>query len=175
MKETLFLGITGWDILIFCITIGMLIAAAIIDKKTLKIPNYITFPGIVAGAALCAASRGFGEMGIRFIAVAVLFLFFMVRLLSGGDAKLLMAISLLQGILPMLLTLIIGNIVLLVVAFFKDRHEAAHAVKNGLFLMNGWTDTSNYSGSSRKIALAPYLLVGFLLYYVGNIAITMIF
>lgn len=174
MKEILFAGITGWDVVSVILTLVILIWCAIEDKKSLIIPNYITFPGILIGTVLCVISKGFCEMGLRFIAVAVLFLLFMIRLLSGGDIKLLMTITMLEGILPMLITLIVGNVILLLAAFIRNKDEAISAIRDGLFLVNGWTNTTYYPENCRKVALAPYLLYGFIAYYIGRIVINLI-
>lgn len=172
MKNILFAGINWWDLISIVITIGLLIAAAIIDKRSLKIPNYLTFPGFVVGTVLCVLSNGFGEMGLRFIAVAVLFLGYMIKLLSGGDTKLLMAVAMLQGILGMLITLILANVVLLVWKLIQSKYEAINAIREGLFLMNGSAGSPYTNGDSeRKISFAPYLLFGFLLYTAGRIVL----
>ena len=172
MNTILFAGINWWDIISIIITIGLLVASAIIDKRSLKIPNFLTFPGFIVGAVLCVFSNGFGEMGLRFIAVAVLFLGYMIKLLSGGDTKLLMAVTMLQGILGMLITLILANVVLLVWKLIKSRHEAVNAIREGLFLMNGSVGSPYSNGDNeRKISFAPYLLIGFLLYTAGRIVI----
>ena len=175
MKTVVFAGMNWWDLISIAVTIGMLIAAAILDKKTLKVPNYLTFPGFFAGIILCILSNGFGEMGLRFITIAILFLVYMTKILAGGDIKLLMALTMLHGTLGMLITLILANIVLLVWKLIQSRTEAVTAIKDGLFLINGWGSSTYSDNDARKIALAPYMLIGFVLYVGGRIAIYFIF
>jgi len=175
MKTVVFAGMNWWDLISIAVTIGMLIAAAILDKKTLKVPNYLTFPGFFAGTILCVLSNGFGEMGLRFITIAVLFLVYMTKILAGGDIKLLMALTMLHGTLGMLITLVLANIVLLVWKLIQSRKEAVEAIRDGLFLMNGWGSSTYSDNDARKIALAPYMLIGFILYIGGRIAIYFIF
>lgn len=72
---------------------GLLIFAAVIDWRTLKIPNVLTVPGMITGLIF------HGGVGLEGILLA-LFLagsLTMFGLWGGGDAKLLMAVGAFVG------------------------------------------------------------------------------
>ena len=55
--ETLIQGITeNWDV--WFVTV-VLIVAAVIDGKILKVPNWLTFPFIICGWVHCTIQGGF--------------------------------------------------------------------------------------------------------------------
>ena len=170
MSNTVFLTFSGWDILSFSISVIMLCIAAIVDLKTMKIPNTLTFTCIFLGILLCAIGNGFVETGMRTLVTIILFALFMTGLLSGGDTKLLMALTFLSGIPAMLFSVIIANVTLLLFVALHSKDEALSVLQQGLFLINRperW-----YEGTGRKIAFAPYLLVGFVLYQAAYVLLT---
>ena len=84
------------------IFILMILSALILDLKSNKIPNYITFTGTIIGIILYIISDGFsglagGALGML-IGIGLLLIPFMMRGIGGGDVKLLGAIGAFKGV-----------------------------------------------------------------------------
>lgn len=171
MSNIVFLNYNIWNIIAIAVSFALLICAAITDIKTMRIPNYITLPALAIGIVLSFAGCGWKETLIRLGMVVILFLAYAVHLLAGGDIKTLMALTMLQGVLPMLFTVIIGNLVLLGLTAIKSPSSAIEYIRKGLFFMNG----VEYGVDKRKVALSPYILAGYTLVLAGNILIKLIF
>jgi Flp pilus assembly protein protease CpaA len=77
-------------------------AAALIDLRTMRIPNWLTLPSAAAGAALlaaeCAAGYPWAAAAVTAAgSFAFVYLLWRARLWGGGDAKLVLAIFLLAS------------------------------------------------------------------------------
>lgn len=171
MPNSIFLNYNVWNIIAIAVSFALLICATITDIKTMKIPNYITLPAFIIGIVLSFAGCGWKETLIRLGMVVALFLVYAIHLLAGGDIKILMALTMLQGVLPMLFTVIIGNLILLGLTAIKSPSSAREYIRKGLFFMNG----VEYGVDKRKVALSPYLLAGYTFVLIGSILIQIIF
>ncbi len=76
--------------------------AAAWDVGKGRIPNRLTYGGVVAGLVLRACLFGWRGMGdglvAGFASAGVFFLFFLVRAMGGGDVKLMAAVGCLAGV-----------------------------------------------------------------------------
>src|SRR5208283_3707363 len=77
------------------------VAAAIIDLRQHRIPNWLTYPGIVAGVVLRGAVLGRKGLGTALagclLAGGIMFVFFVVRAMGAGDVKIMAAIGAFVG------------------------------------------------------------------------------
>ena len=92
------------QIILIAITLIILIISAIFDKKTMRIPNWLTFGGMGAGLLITyiiSYQAGYINTGV----ILLLFFLGMTDFVGLGDLKLLMALVALQGWLPTLITL----------------------------------------------------------------------
>ena len=111
------------------IFILMILSALIIDLKSNKIPNYITFTGTIIGIILYIISDGFsglagGTLGML-IGIGLLLIPFMMRGIGGGDVKLLGAIGAFKGAQfvfnTFLASAIFGGLIALVIIIYKRK------------------------------------------------------
>lgn len=79
----------------------LVVAAAFLDLRSRRIPNWLTGAGLVAGLAINAYEHGWtglrtGLLGML-LALAVYSLFFALRAMGGGDVKLMAAVGAFTG------------------------------------------------------------------------------
>ena len=104
-------------------------AAAVLDVRTRKIPNWLTVSGIVVGVACNAFSYSWHGVGESFkgtgLGLALLLPFFLLRSLGGGDWKLVGAVGAFLGpsaLLTVLLWAVLSaGVVALVLIISKGR------------------------------------------------------
>lgn len=121
-------------LLIAALTLAVI--AAVIDVQQHRIPNWLTYPGILLGLAL----RGvlFGWKGLAgattglLLAGGIMFLFYMVRAMGAGDVKLMAALGALVGpreaITVLLATAIFGGV--LAIGYAIYRRQIGSTLKN---------------------------------------------
>ncbi len=105
------------------------VAAAIVDLREHRIPNWLTYPGIVLGFALRGALLGrrglFTALTGCLLAGGIMFLFFMVRAMGAGDVKIMAAIGSLvgprQAVDVLLATAICGGVLAIAYALYRRR------------------------------------------------------
>lgn len=111
------------------VLVALLIAAAIIDWRTYRIPNWLTFSGmafgLVHGAAtaastmdgLLASLAGFG------VGLGVLLPLYLLRVLGAGDVKLMAMVGAILGMPAvfgaLLSSLIVGGVAALAFAIYR--------------------------------------------------------
>ena len=117
------------DFYLFFLALTLALVGAIIDIQKHRIPNWLTYPGIVLGFGLRALL--FGWKGLLsalagcLLAGGIMFLFYMVRAMGAGDVKLMGAIgavvgpSQVTGVL--LATAIFGGLLAIVYALYRRR------------------------------------------------------
>lgn len=115
----------------FLIFAALLLAltGAVIDLRQHRIPNWLTYPGIVAGLALRGAL--FGWKGLLaalagcLLAGGIMFLFYAVRAMGAGDVKIMAAIGAFVGphevIGVLLATAICGGVLAIAYAVYRGR------------------------------------------------------
>jgi len=87
---------TRHNIFLLLVALLLAVAAAIIDVQHHRIPNWLTYPGIVLGLTM----RGvlFGWKGALsavtgcLLAGGIMFLFYAVRAMGAGDVKIMAAL-----------------------------------------------------------------------------------
>lgn len=83
--------------------IALLVAAAVIDWRSLRIPNWLTVPGMVYGLVFNATHATTGMGGLTFAALGLatglvlLLPLYVIRVLGAGDVKLLAAVGAFLG------------------------------------------------------------------------------
>lgn len=75
----------------------VLIVAAVIDGKILKVPNWLTFPFIISGWVYCTYAAGLAGLGLSmlgtFVGMMLLLVLRNVGGMGGGDVKLLAGVG----------------------------------------------------------------------------------
>src|ERR1700759_1380323 len=119
----------GRDSILLFIALALAITSAVFDVQQRRIPNRLTYPGIVSGFVL----RGFllGWKGLLssvegfLLLGGVMFLFYAVRAMGAGDVKLMAAVGSLvgpmHGFVILLATAICGGILAIVYALYRGR------------------------------------------------------
>ncbi|MCC9599002.1 A24 family peptidase [Stieleria sp. JC731] len=177
--DTLIQGITeNWTV--WFVTV-VLIVAAVIDGKILKVPNWLTFPFIMCGWINCtleggAAGLGYSLLG-TFVGMMLLLVLRNVGGMGGGDVKLLMGVGAWLGTVVTLYafaaTAIVGGI-MAVVMVWKSGEWTKHYAQ-GMQILEEWKTIRKPSELS-KIArerkptmyLLPYgipMAIGSILYF----------
>jgi len=129
--------------------LGLSSAAAVADVQRRRIPNRLTYPGILLGMALRSALFGWrgllGALAGCLFAGGVVFLFYSVRAMGAGDVKLLAAIGSLAGVghscSVLVATAICGGVLAVVVAVLNRRMLQTLrnlAVVAGFHVRSGW-------------------------------------
>lgn len=112
------------SILPLLLILGVMVPAVVTDLKSLRIPNWLSLVGFVAGITLHGLLGGWGGMGMAALAGIVLLLvtfpLFAIGWLGAGDVKLLAATGAIAGNIPLafwilLLTMVSGGLVSLAI------------------------------------------------------------
>ncbi|HVP55667.1 MAG TPA: A24 family peptidase [Candidatus Eisenbacteria bacterium] len=117
------------DLFLLFDALAVAVAAAVMDVQQHRIPNWLTYPTIVAGVLL--RSYLFGRSGM-WTAVAgcllvggIIFVFYAVRAMGGGDLKLMAGLGALLGprdaVTMLLATAIAGGVLALVYAGYRGQ------------------------------------------------------
>src|SRR5271166_4439378 len=115
--------------LLVLIAVILAVVAAIMDLRQHRIPNWLTYPGIVLGFICRGALLGWKGLATALagclLAGAVMFLFFMVRAMGAGDVKIMAAIGAFVGpshaVEVLLATAICGGILAIGYALYRKR------------------------------------------------------
>jgi len=80
---------------------AVLIVAAVIDGRALKVPNWLTFPFVLAGLAYGLAAHGWSGLGTALlgtaVGMAVLLPLYAIGGMGAGDVKLFMGVGAWMG------------------------------------------------------------------------------
>jgi prepilin peptidase CpaA len=117
------------DFFLLLIALLLAVVAAIIDVQSHRIPNWLTYPGIVLGFVMhCILFgwKGLLSAGIGcLLAGGVMFLFYAVRAMGAGDVKIMAALGSLVGphytVSVLLATAIFGGLLGIVYAIYRGR------------------------------------------------------
>src|SRR5450759_709626 len=117
------------DIALLFIALALAITAAVFDVLQHRIPNWLTYPGIVLGVVLRGVLfgwKGLGSAGEGLLLTGgIMFLFYAVRAMGAGDVKLMAAIGSLvgpgQAIVVLLATAICGGVMAIVISVYRGR------------------------------------------------------
>jgi prepilin peptidase CpaA len=111
------------------ILVALVLAAAIWDLKSRRIPNWLSLTGIICGLALntflygtTGLKESAGGLGTAF---GVYFLLYLVRAMGAGDVKLMAAVGSFVGpgnwFMIFLITAVLGGVIALVVLAWRKR------------------------------------------------------
>lgn len=111
------------------VALTLAVVAAILDVRNHRIPNWLTYPGIVLGFALRGAMFGWkgllGSVEGLFLTGGIMLVFYAVRAMGAGDVKLMAALGSIVGpshaIVLLLATAICGGILGIVYALLRGR------------------------------------------------------
>ena len=144
----------------YTICLLLMLLAGIIDVKTRKIPNYITFPAFGIGIVLTFFINGIYSLIPVLLFTVFMFGISIFGIMGLGDVKLLIAESSLVGVFNALLTLSIGSIAVVVIYFLTKPKMMESEVRLGLINLS----TGNWKGvfDGKTIPMAPFLLIGFI-------------
>ncbi len=124
------------DLVLLSVALVLAAVAAVLDVQQRRIPNWLTFPGIVLGLALRGTLLGWkgvgGALAGCLLAGGIFLLFYTVRAMGAGDVKLAGAIGSLLGpadaAVMLLATAICGGV--LAIAYAVLRHRIRATVMN---------------------------------------------
>lgn len=119
----------GRDSILLFIALALAITAAIFDVQQRRIPNWLTYPGIVSGMLLRGVLLGWkgliGAVEGCLLLGGIMFLFYVVRAMGAGDVKLMAAVGSwvgpTHGFDILLATAICGGVLAIVYALYRGR------------------------------------------------------
>ena len=133
--------------LLLLIALAITVVAATIDLRQHRIPNWLTYPGIVLGFVLRPALFGW-KSGLLsalegfLLAGGIMFVFFMVRAMGAGDVKILAAIGALVGPRQagtvLLATAIFGGLLAIAYALYRRRMIATLKNMGSVLRFHAW-------------------------------------
>jgi prepilin peptidase CpaA len=126
--------------------LAVAIAAAVMDVQQQRIPNWLTYPAMLAGLLLRSYYFGWNGLltGIAgcLLAAGIVFLFFAVRAIGAGDLKLLAALGALVGpqysVTILLATAIAGGVLALAYASFRGRTRETLTNVGSVMKFHAW-------------------------------------
>jgi prepilin peptidase CpaA len=134
------------DVLLLFLALALAISAAIFDVLQHRIPNWLTYPGIVLGLVLRPGLFGWkgfvsAVAGCLF-AGAVMFVFYAVRAMGAGDVKLMAAIGSLVGsshaVTVLLATAVCGAVMGIAYAIYRRRMRATLRNVGSVLRFHAW-------------------------------------
>lgn len=136
----------GRDSTLLAVALALTTIAAFIDVQQHRIPNWLTYPGIVLGAVLrglLLGWKGLADAGKGFLlAGGIMFLFYMVRAMGAGDVKLMAAIGSLVGwrhaVVVLLATAIFGGVMAIAYALYRRRMGATLRNLGSVLRFHAW-------------------------------------
>ena len=161
----------------------VLIVAAVIDGKILKVPNWLTFPFILSGWAYGLIAGGFAGLGYSllgtFVGMMLLLVLRNVGGMGGGDVKLLAGVGAWLGTVTTLwvfaATAIVGGIMAAVMIWMSGNWRKHYAMAHQI--LHEWKtikDPEKLSAIARERKPTMYLLpygipmaIGAVIYFAG--------
>ena len=121
-------------------------AAAVLDVRHARIPNWLTFPGIVSGVVLRGLLLGWKGAGSAvlgcLLAGGVFLLFYLVHAMGAGDVKLAAAIGSLLGpvdaVVMLLATALCGGVLAIVYALYQHRIRSTVTNLGAVLRFHAW-------------------------------------
>ncbi|MCI9553512.1 MAG: prepilin peptidase [Acutalibacter sp.] len=134
-------------------------AAALLDLKWGRIPNWLTFPAMLLGVLYIFWQYGAGAGVERCILLLALFLTGTLSIIGMGDLKLLMALGALNGGFCLAVTALTAALLLLSVELIRHREETQKDIRAGICSLFKFRFDSSL-GTGRKAKFAPYIFCG---------------
>lgn len=147
------------SVISIAVLLTLLLIASCYDKKTMKIPNWISLTGLITGICLCTSIY---QVGYRFVAIVFIFFFGTLGLMGMGDLKLWMMISMFTGFTVSCFIVAGGAGILIVHQLICDRKNAGQTMRLAVtsFIVN----RKLIEFEQKKYAFAPYLFCSCLIY-----------
>lgn len=138
--------VENWPVKLVCV---ILIVAAYIDGKQLRVPNWITYPMVIAGLFYNAWIGGWGGLGSgllgMMVGLACLLPLYSVGGMGAGDVKLMAGIGAWLGakitFYAFCVSTIVGAVMAVLMVFYKRDVKKHYA--NLLLIVNEWLDIRN--------------------------------
>lgn len=152
------------------------ILAGIIDFKTMKIPNYITFPFIIIAFFYNAFSGDFKLALLGFVVSFILGnVFFIIGGMGGGDVKLMIGIAIMLGYKEFFNILFIASIIgvlwglsLIIRKYFKERTFNIKNLHYDIFFIKDFFKSSLFKRNKNDRVIIPFgtcLAIGTIIHY----------
>lgn len=154
------------------VVLVMILIAMFFDERSRRIPNFITFPGMLLG--LLTNSYLNGAQGIRDAIIGIvtpvilLFVFYALRMIGAGDIKLFAAIGAFTGVLFALkiivMSILCGGIIATVLVIV--RKNAVSRIKHmwnyilSIFIMGKISKYQSFSESNDGLFKFSYAILG---------------
>jgi prepilin peptidase CpaA len=163
---------------------AILILAAWIDGRELKVPNWITFPMVISGLVYATSVGGMSGLaaGLLGMCVGLLTLLpvYAVGGMGAGDVKLMAGIGAWLGweitLAAFCVSAVVGAVMAVVIVLWKNR--LAHHYENFLLILSEWMVIRNPYELSRiaaerkpRMTLLPYgipICIGTIGYFIYN-------
>ena len=134
------------DSYLLLVALLLAVTAAILDLQRHRIPNWLTYPGIVLGFVLRGTLLGWKGLGTALagclLAGGIMFLFFMVRAMGAGDVKIMAAIGSLVGPrhagIVLLATGVCGGLLAIAYALYRRRMMATIKNVGSVIRFHAW-------------------------------------
>ena len=134
------------DLELPAIALALAAAAAVCDVRQGRIPNWLTYPGILFGVALRGLLLGWKGAGSAvlgcLLAGGVFLLFYLVRAMGAGDVKLAAAIGSMLGpadaVVMLLATALCGGGLAIVYAVYRNRIRATVMNLGAVLRFHAW-------------------------------------
>ena len=134
------------EVTLLFIALALAITAAVLDVQQHRIPNWLTYPGIVLGLVLRGLLFGWKGLGSAVVgcllAGGIMFVFYAVRAMGAGDVKLMAAIGSLVGprhaVVVLLATAICGGVMAIIYAVYRRRLGATLRNVGSVLRFHAW-------------------------------------
>jgi prepilin peptidase CpaA len=122
------------------------VAAAIMDVQQRRIPNWLTYPAILAGVLLRTSYFGWNgflsAVAGCLLAGGIVFVFYAVRAMGAGDLKLLAALGSIVGpsaiVTVLLATGIAGGVLALIYVTYRGQTRATLSNVGAVMKFHAW-------------------------------------
>lgn len=148
----------------------VLVIAIITDVRTMKIPNWLTFPFIGVSIVYEIVTKD-QQWVANIVVVVFLFLMSLLDAVGIGDAKLLIGVTLLCGWNVSLTGLILGSVLFVIFFFIRKPRKVLSQIKAVLkALFSGDLTFLKELDIKERKPFAPALAMGIALAYLGIVA-----
>ncbi len=171
--------LTNWHVRLVCV---VLVVAAYIDGKQLRVPNWLTYPMVLAGLAFNTWMSGFSGLGDALLGTAVgllcLLPLYAVGGMGAGDVKLMAGVGAWLGALVAFYAFCASTVVgaVMAVAMVLYKRKFKHHYANFLMIFVEWMQVRDPRELSKLAAerkpsmlLLPYgipICIGSIAYFV---------
>lgn len=146
------------NIFYFVACLLVLLAATYTDIKSGKIYNESFYPILLISLSVPFVA-GVWEFLLR-LALVVLLFFVYEGFIGGGDAKLIMMLIMLSGVMKTCVAAAVGTIGVMIYSFIQDPEATKNSIMSGWIALKTFTP-STVKGKGNTVIFAPFLTLGF--------------